>query len=113
MTPGSPFLKTLEQLTPNLAYELTCYSYLRDWWVGTQNTSPPGVGLHWVDPPTWPARLLSHFTICRSRPILVDVALRIKGLEPLSRRASVAPVCGPFTQTHAGVAAPSASHPPA
>lgn len=112
MTPGSPFLESLNRLTPTLPYELTCYTYLRDWWVGTPNTSPQGLHPLWIDPPAWHSRLISHFTICRSRPILVDMALRLRGLEPISRKPSEAPRCGPFTRWPEG-SRPNAASPTA
>ena len=99
MTPGSPFLRSLDDALPQRTYDLHCYSYLRDWWVGTHNTAPEGFGLHWVDPAGLASRMLAHFTICRSRPVALDVALKLKGLKTLSVRATEPPRVGPFTRS--------------
>jgi pimeloyl-ACP methyl ester carboxylesterase len=86
MRPGSAYLAALDQELPRAAYELHCYAHLHDWWVGTSNTSPQGRELNWVDTGSWLDTLLSHFTINRDERVLTDVALRLRGLEPLAKK---------------------------
>lgn len=85
MRPGSAFLRDLDSALDRASFELTPYGYLRDWWVGCENTAPPGRTPHWLDPQGFRGRLLSHFMITTERRIILDVALRLRGLSALSQ----------------------------
>lgn len=87
MKPGSPLLGKLDAALPDADYELICYGRLRDGWVDARHTAPPGRDPFW-SPGT---RLWSHHTITADRLIIADIARRIRGEEPLARRASTPP----------------------
>lgn len=89
MRPGSTFLRDLDAALDRASYQLTPYGYLRDWWVGCENTAPPGRTPHWLDPLGVRGRIFSHFMITTERRIILDVALRLRGMPPI---ASVAPL---------------------
>lgn len=103
MRPGSAFLQDLDAALDRAAFNLTPYGYLRDWWVGCENTAPPGHTPIWLDPLGLRGRTLSHFMITTERRIILDVALRLRGLPPLStpgplptlQSASCQPASGP------------------
>lgn len=83
MKPGSAFLRNLDsaETTPR-SYEMVCYARLRDAWVGAGNTAPTA-----HDPicvPT-PVHSMAHLLISRDRRILLDIARRLRGEEPLAR----------------------------
>ena len=84
MRPGSLFLRTLDNALPNATFSITPYGYLRDWWVGCHNTAPIGRVPLWLDPPTTRGRLFSHFLISTERRIILDIALRLRGLAPIA-----------------------------
>jgi hypothetical protein len=87
MRPGSAFLSRLDAALPLAEYELVCYARLRDAWVDARNTAPPGREPFWV-----PGTMLwSHHTITADQLIVADIARRIRGEEPLARRASPPP----------------------
>lgn len=88
MRPGSPFLRDLDAALPGATFHLTPYGYKRDWWVGCDNTAPPGYTPLWLDPPDIRGRIFSHFMITTERRIILDVALRLRGLPALSRHPS-------------------------
>lgn len=81
---GSPFLRALDSHLGQRPYELVCYATLRDWLVGARNTAPEGIVPHWVDPISIPARFASHFFVSHDRRIMADIALRLRGLNPIS-----------------------------
>lgn len=85
MRPGSDFLRSLDIELARSTFELTCYAQLRDWWVGARNTSPPGRVPIWCEPRGAFGRCFSHFAINFDPRVLTDVALRLRGMTPLSR----------------------------
>jgi len=85
MRPGSDFLRSLDNELARSSFELTCYAQLRDWWVGARNTSPPGRVPIWCEPRGAFGRCFSHFAINFDPRVLTDVALRLRGMTPLSR----------------------------
>jgi PGAP1-like protein len=85
MRPGSTFLSHLDG--GPLAYELVCYTRLRDSWVGARNTAPHGSDPFWTPGPL----LLSHQTISLDPLIRTDIARRLRGEPPLAVRASPPP----------------------
>lgn len=84
MRPGSPFLRDLDASLDRATFDLTPYGYLRDWWVGCENTAPPGRTPMWLDPLGFRGRIFSHFMITTERRIILDVALRLRGVPPIS-----------------------------
>lgn len=88
MRPGSEFLANLNAALPAASYQLTCYARTNDTWVGATNTAPPGREPHWVGG----TRFMSHVMITTDRLIVTDIARRLRGESPVSKRASV-PVC--------------------
>lgn len=91
MRPGSEFLRGLDGELPRAGFELTCYAQLRDWWVGARNTSPIGRVPIWCEPRGLFGRWLSHFAINFNPRVLTDVALRLRGMTPLSREGCEPP----------------------
>ncbi len=95
MRRGSPLLSRLASLPHDGLYEFYPYAQLRDWWVGATRTAPSGGGgeLHpmWLDAETTFAKLLSHFAINRDKRIIADIALRLRGEEPIAKRGSEPP----------------------
>ena len=63
-------------------YELLPYARLGDWVVGEENTAPNGLIPWWVDTPMFEASHLQAHTDVR---ILVDIARRLRGEEPVTR----------------------------
>lgn len=92
MRKGSPLLRELDAALPRAGYTLTCYAALRDWWVHARNTSPPGTHPHWVDPVSTIARLFSHFAINANMAIHTDIALRLRGMPPLTGEPCEPPI---------------------
>ncbi len=81
MRPGSAFLRSLDAALERADYELVCYARLRDRYVGTLNCAPPGRPIIWT-----PGLIVgSHFSMSHDRRILVDIARRLRGEEPLAR----------------------------
>ncbi|MBL8760726.1 MAG: hypothetical protein JNL50_05420 [Phycisphaerae bacterium] len=91
MRPGSEFLRSLDDGLARSTFELTCYAQLRDWWVGARNTAPPGRVPIWCEPRDAFGRWLSHFAINFNPRVLTDVALRLRGMTPLSREGREPP----------------------
>ena len=87
MHPESRFLERLNASLPTAKYELTCYTRLNDKWVGAKNTAPPSREPIWVSG----LRFMSHTTVTADARLLVDMARRLRGEEPLARRASAPP----------------------
>ncbi len=85
MRPGSEFLRSLDDDLTRASFDLTCYAHLRDWWVGARNTSPPGRVPIWCEPRGAFGRWFGHFAINFDPRVLTDVALRLRGMKPLSR----------------------------
>ena len=85
MQRGSAFLGALDAALRggggNPAVELTCYSRLRDGWVGAKQAAPAGQGVIWTPGVLWG----SHLSVSWDRRILADLALRLRGEEPLAR----------------------------
>jgi pimeloyl-ACP methyl ester carboxylesterase len=81
MRPGSNLLARLDAARAERErYNLICYTQLHDITVGATNTAPPG------ELPLWlPATgLFSHQTVRTNRHILLDIALRLRGEEPIA-----------------------------
>jgi hypothetical protein len=91
MRPGAGFIAKLNESRNGDGPELVCYGALRDWWIGARNTAPPGMHPHWVDVPAGVGRLCSHFAINHDRRVLADIARRLRGEEPIAKRASEPP----------------------
>lgn len=85
MEPGSAFLRALDAALPRAAYELTCYTRLGDYWVGSAGTSPPGRGVIWT-PPIW---IGNHFAVQTCPRILADLARRLRGERPLAQPSAL------------------------
>ena len=91
MRPGSAFLRRLDDALSERPIDLTCYALLRDWWVGTENTAPPGRDPHWLDPHTPFAKAMAHFAVTQDPRLALDLARRLRGEEPLAQRATPPP----------------------
>ncbi len=89
MRPGSKFLARLNEAA--VPYELHCYGALRDWWISAGNTAPPGIHPHWVDVAPGLGRLCTHFAINREKRVIVDIARRLRGEEPVAKEAGCVP----------------------
>lgn len=100
MRPGSAFLRDLDGVLDRATFDLTPYGYLRDWWVGCENTAPPGRTPMWLDPLGFRGRLFSHFMITTEPRIILDVALRLRGMPALSKVGPL-PMRGSVTPTSA------------
>ncbi len=87
MHPDSRFLERLNASLPTAKYDLTCYTRLNDTWVGATRTAPPSRDPIWVSG----LRIMSHTTITADTRLLVDMARRLRGEEPLARRGSRPP----------------------
>ncbi len=83
----SPLLARLNAGLPTAKYDLTCYARLNDRWVGSTRAAPPGRDPIWVGG----LRVMSHSLITLDARILADIARRLRGEEPLARRASPPP----------------------
>jgi triacylglycerol esterase/lipase EstA (alpha/beta hydrolase family) len=79
MKRGSRFLTSLDEAQAGAAYELVCYSRLRDGWVGARRSAPPGHGVIWTSGALWG----SHFTVTWDPRIICDLCRRLRGEEPL------------------------------
>ena len=91
MRTGSAVLADLDRRLAGADLELVCYAQLRDWWVGASRTAPPGHAPVWVDTEGVPQHAFSHFLINFNRRVLRDIARRLRGEEPVSRRGSAPP----------------------
>lgn len=91
MRPGSEFLRSLDDDLARASFDLTCYAQLRDWWVGARNTAPPGHVPIWCEPRDVFGHWLSHFAINFNPRVLTDIALRLRGMTPLSRQGGEPP----------------------
>lgn len=87
MRPGSAFLTQLDAHLLHAGYELVCYTRLRDGMVGATNTSPPDRDPIWLAP----GLMLNHVTIAGDPAITADIALRLRGEEPLAREGGAPP----------------------
>lgn len=87
MRPGSAFLRALDEALIADPIELIPYARLRDAMVGAQHAAPPGRNPLWVDGP--PA--LSHLAITTDKRIMLDIALRLRGEEPIAREGAPPP----------------------
>ncbi len=81
MKPGSEFLRRLDERLPERDYELICYGRTRDLWVGLDRTRPEGHGLLWAHTPPL---TFAHLLVSRDRRLLLDIARRLRGEEPLA-----------------------------
>lgn len=93
MRRGSALLSRLASLSPEGQYEFVPYAQLRDWWVGATRTAPPDweTQPRWLDAETRFAKVLSHFAINHDPRILADIALKLRGEEPVSRKGTRPP----------------------
>jgi hypothetical protein len=91
MRAGSGFLARLDSCACGAAGsgvgELVCYARLRDDMVGAKNSAPPGMEPIWKDGPL----LLSHELIALDGAIIIDIARRLRGEEPLARGGGAPP----------------------
>lgn len=87
MRPGSPFLDRLDADPSLKELTLTCYARLGDRWVGARQCAPPGREPIWAPGPN----LLSHLLISWDPRLVADVALRLRGEEPLGREGAPPP----------------------
>lgn len=87
MKPGSGWLADLNGRAHYESYELVCYGQTMDGWVGVANTAPPEVDPYWT-PGTY---AFSHFNAPTNPWFLVDIALRLRGEEPITTSASEPP----------------------
>lgn len=91
MRAGSAFLAQLDEARTaggdGAAYELVCYTRLRDSWVGAGRTSPVGHSTLWVS--GW--RVLSHVTVSMDTRIVADIARRLRAEEPFAHPAGEPP----------------------
>jgi pimeloyl-ACP methyl ester carboxylesterase len=90
MRPDSRFLERLNA-ERNGGHELFCYGVLRDWWIGAPNTAPPGMHPYWLDAQAGLWRLCSHLAINHERRVTLDIARRLRGEEPIAKRATPPP----------------------
>lgn len=81
MKSGSDLLARLDEALDDREYELVCYARLNDMLVGAQNSSPEGMDPIWTNG----FFLTSHYLITRDRLIVTDLALRIRGEEPIGK----------------------------
>lgn len=88
MEPGSEFLQRLDGELASRAYELRCYTRLRDWWVGAPNCAPPGMEPMWL--PT-PALTMGHLLASIDLRLIVEAARVLRGEEPLGRPGATPP----------------------
>ncbi|MGH7133869.1 MAG: esterase/lipase family protein [Phycisphaerales bacterium] len=87
MQRGSAYLARLDAGLAGADYELVCYARLHDEIVGATNAAPVGSEPIWV-----PGLVVgSHFGIANDRRILVDVARRLRGEEPLAKSGAAPP----------------------
>lgn len=80
MRPGSAFLDRLHRATP-AELEVVAYGRSRDWWVGLENTAPPGGRAFAVRSPWWH---LGHLMVSLDARIVTDIALRLRGLNTIT-----------------------------
>lgn len=80
MRPGSPWLARLDEALECAEYRIVPYARLNDLWVGARNSAPWGQDPIWFPGP----RLGSHELITQDRRILIDIARRLRGEEPLA-----------------------------
>jgi hypothetical protein len=85
--PNSNVLKYLDEHYAEAEYELICYAELNDEMVGAKNTAPPGEGSYWTNT----THLMSHISSAYNRRILTDIALRLRGEEPMTAEPSEPP----------------------
>lgn len=88
---GSQLLRSLDDSLARARFELVPYTMLDDWWVGATRSAPPGRNPIWRRPRTLTERTMSHLLIPRSRPIVLDLALRLRGEEPVAREGRPPP----------------------
>ncbi len=91
MVRGSAFLRGLDEDLSRNTYSLTCYTLLSDWFVGASRTAPPGHTPIWLKGRSLLERSFSHFLIPRCRPVVADLARRLRGEEPHARCAAPPP----------------------
>jgi len=82
---GGAFLRELDAAWQQHASArgIECISYTRldDLWVGATRAHPPGQWPIWIEG----RGIISHATISRDPRILTDLALRLRGQEPIAR----------------------------
>lgn len=87
MRPDSTFLNELDESLNDADYSLTCYAQLNDTWVGATNAAPEDHPVLW----TRGTRFFSHFASTSNRKIITDIALRLRGDEPLAEAGDPPP----------------------
>lgn len=87
MVRGSLFLTKLDEAYES-DYEIIPYTRLQDGIVGAVNTAPPGRTAMWVSAPVHGG---SHWSVNEDLRILVDIARRLRGEEPLGTEGEPLP----------------------
>jgi len=87
MQPGSPFLAKLDEYAKSDDYELVPYATLNDVTVGAANCSPHGSHPIW----TRGTRRFAHTTVTMHPAIALDIALRLRGEQPLGTPSEIPP----------------------
>ncbi len=81
MRSNSPWLLAMDAYQRQNPIDLTCYTLLKDRWVGATRTAPPGMHPVWMRGPS----IMAHFSAPRWEPFVLDVARRLRGERPLLR----------------------------
>ena len=68
-------------------YELIPYGVTNDGIVGVLNTAPPGELPIWTRGRFWG----SHMLVAENRPIITDIARRLRGEDPVAQRGKPLP----------------------
>lgn len=83
----SDFINAINDVYEDHAYELYPYGVLNDGVVGVINTAPPGELPIWTRGKFWG----SHMTVVENRPIITDIARRLRDEEPIAERGEPLP----------------------
>lgn len=87
MIQGSDFLNKLDAALPEIDYEIYPYAHLNDQWVGATRSSPFGMDPYW----TGGRKMFSHFAVGDNWMFVLDIALRLRGQEPIAAEPSTPP----------------------
>jgi len=87
MQPNSPFLAKLDEYAKSDDYTLLPYATLNDITVGAGNCSPHGSHPIWIRG----TRRFAHTTVTMHPAIALDIALRLRGEQPLGTPSEIPP----------------------
>jgi pimeloyl-ACP methyl ester carboxylesterase len=87
MQPNSPFLAKLDEYAEADDYTLVPYATLNDITVGAANCSPPDADPIWIRG----TRLFAHTTVTMHPALVLDIALRLRGEQPLGAPSPIPP----------------------